>query len=168
MLAASLAVATGLALGAGQSATPPVVALVGPVAALALGGALCDRRALMAALGVLAVACLLPLGAAPAAWLPLAQTGVLAIAAVLIVVAQQGLRHAARAAETMVLPPPLRLRPAAPVWSAMAPAPPPGLMLQAERTPDGTLRLAVAGNLAGVLRVSVADAGISIPRPTRY
>ena len=157
VLALCLGAAFGLLLGAGQVAVAPsgpvwALLLVAPLVALVLAGGLCDRRALMAALVVLSVECLLPLGAVPFGLLPLAQVGLLAVAALAIVVAQRQVRRAA-CGRTFVVPPQRRTR--APVWTAPG-ALPPTLLLQAERAPDGTLRLALAGSCAGRLRVTVS------------
>jgi len=157
VLALCLGAAFGLLLGVGQVPVAPtgpvlVVLLMAPLVALVLAGGLCDRRALMAALMMLSIECLLPLGAAPGGLLPLAQVGLLAVAALAIVVAQHLVRRAARG-PMIVLPP--QPRPLVTVWTAPV-AVPPAFIVQAERAADGTLRLALAGSCAGRLRVRVS------------
>jgi len=157
VLALCLGAAFGLLLGVGQVNGAPsgamrALVLVAPLGALVLAGGLCDRRALMAALMMLSIECLLPLGAAPGGLLPLAQVGLLAVAALAIVVAQHLVRRAARG-PMIVLPP--QPRPLVTVWTAPV-AVPPAFIVQAERAADGTLRLALAGSCAGRLRVRVS------------
>lgn len=149
LLAGGAAVGCALLLAAGQSVLPPALATALPFAAMFLCAGLCDGRALGVALGLLAGAALLrmPPGEALPQVLALAAVAGAALAAQHVAV-----RHLSRRAEVLL---PGRA-PAAPVWTrpregfAL-----PSLLVQAERTPEGAVRLAVAGHAAGRLRVTV-------------
>jgi len=174
-LAGGLAVATVLLLGAGHPVLPAPLACAVAMAALALAAGLCDPRALGLVLGFLLLESLLPLAAFQEAGPNLVQGGVLAVEAVALLVGQRLLRRAAR--RPVLLPPERRgsagrgapVCPApvcpgpvspvpvcpGPVWTATSAAPSPPVLVQVERTPEGTLRLAVASRAAGALRVTV-------------
>ena len=165
MLGLGLAVAAGLLLGAGRGSLPEAVMIALPFLALALVGALGDGRALLAALAVLMLACLLPLGGSrypavppvqlPPVQLPLAQAGGLALEAVLLLVGMRLWRRAARQRERVTVLPGGTAA-STRVFSQPAPSSvPPAFLVQAERAPDGTLRVALAGRDAGRLRVTV-------------
>ena len=151
LLGVGLALATGLVLGAGRGVLPAGLAAVLPVAALVLAGGLCDGRALLAALALLAMACLLPACLLPVGVVPVGVAGAMALvqAAMLFVLAGAILaaqRLGRRAAGAAVVLAPPRRGPARPVWTRPdQPAGPPAWLVQAERAPDGTLRLALAG-----------------------
>jgi len=145
-----LAVAGGLVLGAGGGALPFRLAVAVPVGALMLVGALCDGRALVAGFGVLAVLCLL--GARAGTVLPLVQVGALGLGLVAMLVAQRLLRRVARQRVRVLAPAVVR-----PGWSIATPPPMrPAVLVQAERAPDGTLRVALAAAESGRLRVTVS------------
>ncbi len=154
-LAGGVAVAAALLLGAGHMVLSGWVAGVLPMAVLALAAGLCDPRALGLALVVLLLESLLPLAVVREAGSGLGLAGVLAVEAVALLVGQHLLRRAAR--RPMVLPPGRTGRGGrpAPAWSATAASAPPPVLVQAERTPEGTLRLAVASRSTGSLRVTV-------------
>lgn len=160
MLGLGLAVAAGLLLGAGRGSLPEAVMIALPFLALALVGALGDGRALLVALAVLMLACLLPLGvsrypALPPVQLPPVQAGGLALEAVLLLVGMRLWRRAARQRERVTVLPGGTAA-STRVFSQPAPSPvPPAFLVQAERAPDGTLRVALAGRDAGRLRVTV-------------
>ena len=139
-LALLLAASALLVQGAGHGVVPGWV-----VGAVAVGGAglLLDGRALGIAFGVMVAAALVGDGGAAAVQAPVAMAGV--VAAV-----QAGLRAMPARVEV--------LRPVAarPVLRPMAaPAAAPDFVVQAERGPEGAVRLMVAGRMAGKLRVSV-------------
>jgi|GEM_PF-5063003 len=155
-LAGGVAVATVLLLGAGHSVLPAAAGCMVAMAALALAAGLCDPRALGLALGILLLESMLPLAASREALPALVQGGVLAVAAAALLVGQRLLRRAVR--RPVLLLPPDRTGAAgraAPVWTATSAAPSPPVLVQVERTPEGTLRLAVASRAAGALRVTV-------------
>ncbi len=147
ILAVGLATGCVLMLGAGHGVLPPWLATTLPFAALAIAALLCDMRALGVSVLVLLVpmAPRLPESAWEAAGLvALAGLGWLA----------QGIALRTLAGPRVVLMPARAA--AAPVWTRPAEAfARPGLLVQAERTPDGAVRLAVAGAASGRLRVSV-------------
>jgi hypothetical protein len=143
MLAAALGAGCVLALGAGHGVLPQGLATALPFAALILAGMLLDARALAACLAVLLAAA------------ALAQAGglALALAAAAILLGQRLARHRYARGAVVLAP---GARPAAPVFSRPREGlGRPGLLVQAERTPDGAVRLAVAGPAMGRLRVSV-------------
>ena len=145
VLAAGLGAGCVLVLGAGHGVLPFGVETALPFMALALAASLCSGRALGAALAIL-------LG--PAALAP--EWGMALAMAVVAAAAWLAQRMAFRvlAGRTVVLVP--SRAPAAPVWTRPAEGfALPGLLVQAERSPDGAVRLAVAGHAAGRLRVSV-------------
>lgn len=155
MLGLGLAVAAGLLLGAGRGSLPEAVMIALPFLALALVGALGDGRALLVALAVLMLACLLPLGVSRYPALPPVQAGGLALEAVLLLVGMRLWRRAARQRERVTVLPGGTAA-STRVFSQPAPSPvPPAFLVQAERAPDGTLRVALAGREAGRLRVTV-------------
>ena len=130
-----------------------------PFVMLVLVGALGDGRALLAALAVLMLECLLSLGGSPDPVLPPAQAGGLALLALVLVVAQRLWRRAARVRARLTLLVPLKVGSGAAPRVLAPPMPaslPPAFLVQAERTSDGTLYLAIAGREAGRLRVTVA------------
>jgi hypothetical protein len=147
--AAGLAAGCALLLATGDAVLPAPLAATLPFATLLLSAALCDGRALATALALLAGAALLrlPLEAALAM-----AAGLAAVAGVV----QAGLVLLARRAthRREVIAPP---RPhAVPLYtSPREPLQAPTLLVQAERTPEGALRLAVAAATTGRLRVSV-------------
>jgi len=151
-----VAVATVLLLGASHSVLPAAAGCMVAMAALALAAGLCDPRALGLALGILLLESMLPLAASREALPALVQGGVLAVVAAALLVGQRLLRRAVRR-PVLMLPPDRTAAAwrAAPVWTATSAAPPPPVLVQAERTPEGTLRLAVASRVSGALRVTV-------------
>ena len=160
-LGLGLAVMAGLLLGAGRESMPDGGMIALPFLALALVGALGDGRALLAALAVLMLACLLPMGGSAHPAQPLALAGGMTLEAVVLLVASRLWRRAARLRERVTV-----LPGAAPactrVFSRPSPGPEsPAILVQAERAPDGTLRVAVAAREAmpggaGRLRVTVS------------
>ncbi len=145
MLAAALGAGCVLALGAGHGVLPAGLATALPFAALILAGMLLDARALAACLAVLLAAAAL----AQAGGMALG----LALAAAAILLGQRLARHRYARGAVVLAP---GARPAAPVFSRPREGlGRPGLLVQAERTPDGAVRLAVAGAAMGRMRVSV-------------
>ena len=155
VLAGGIAVGAVLLVGAGHGALPRPAGFAVAMAGLALAAGLCDRRALGLALGILLLESVLPLAGAREAGPALVQAGVLAVAAAMLLVGQRLLRRASR--RPVLLPPRRAVPPcgAGPVWTATAATAPPQVLVQAERTPEGTLRLAVASRAVGALRVTV-------------
>ena len=159
LLGLGLAGATVLLLGAGRGTLPYSASIALPFVILVLVGALGDGRALLAALGVLMLECLLSLGGSADPVLPPVQAGGLALLALVLMVAQRLWRRAARGRERLTLLVPLKVGSGAAPRMLSPPMPaslPPAFLVQAERTPDGTLRLVIAGREAGRLRVTVA------------
>ncbi len=150
-LALGTAASAGLWLGAGHASLPAALLVALPFLALVLVGTLGDARALLAALILLGLVCLMPLGAQAGAGaaLPVIQAGGLAVLALMLLVAQRLWRRAARRRAAIEIQPPVKVqaRPTVRVFSQPAQAAAaPGLMIQAERAPDGTLRVAMAGH----------------------
>lgn len=144
LLAGSLGAGCMLAVGAGHGVLPPWLATALPFAALLLAAMLCDTRALAACLCV-------PLAACAAVGAGEAALGLAALAA-LAWLAQRLARHRLRRGVVVLAP---GARAAALVFSRPCEVSPrPGVLVQAERTPDGGLRLAVAGAAFGRMRVS--------------
>lgn len=146
VLGAAMAAATLLLLGAGHAVLPEGVRMALPLAALVLVAGLCDPRALALGLAVLALAALAQPGSA------LLLVGLLGLEAAGLRVGQRMVRRAARP-HVAVLPPPRPAR--APVWAGSAAASGHDVLVQAERTADGALRLAVASRAARGVRVTV-------------
>lgn len=145
MLAAALAAGCVLAQGAGQFVLAPPLATALPYAALLLAALLCDARALAACLAVLLAACAPALAGGTALALALTATAAW--------LAQHLARHLLRRGAVVLAP---GTRPAPPLFSRPQEGfPLPGLLVQAERTPEGAVRLAVAAPALGRMRVSV-------------
>jgi hypothetical protein len=143
-LALLLAASAVLVQGAGHGVMPGWALAVGVVV---VAGLLMDLPALGLALGAMVVAALAGDGGMAGGMAP-------GLAAGMTMAAQGAVQGAVRrmTVPAVVLRPCARratLRPMA------APAPAPDFLVQAERGPEGALRLAVAGRTRGRLRVSV-------------
>lgn len=152
VLAGAVAVGCALLAGTGHNLFPAATAHALSCAALLLAGLLCDGRALTAAFWVALGQTLLSLGGNPPHGVLLQVAMLLALSAAILLV-QVAARRAlgSRPAVHVSARPPC-----APVW-----APPRdgfpfrGVLVQAERSPDGTLRMAVAGPATGRVRVTI-------------